>query len=335
MKTKIFNLMLPCILLFPLSCFAQDNEIAIYLDKNDFHCEHEAIIRDGRLMLSLRDIGRLLDSEVIWQQEQNTAIISNPKGKMSFMAEQETVLVEQEQQTITKTMDTKSVNIKDRLYIPARFVSKISGFRVLWDSEDNRVDIISPKDKKTSEETDSSSEREDRHSESDSKTNRIVPTSEIHYSTETQDVDEIITYIKNNLDEDFDVTNFEVKTNLANAYLGTEIISTSISMKLKNGNFVTENGYYITVENGIVDNIFVKGNPAGSLNNADKEMANEIDEEWLKELALKNMLCPEGYKVTEQRVLKKYDGEPYYVVVVGFENSIGIGFLDTFEYRMK
>lgn len=335
MKPRIFSLMLFCILSFPISCFAQDQEIAIYLDKKDFHCENEAIIHDGRLMLSLRDIGRLLDSEVIWQQEQNTAVISNPKGKMSFMAEQETVLVEQEQQTITKTMDTKPVNMKDRLYIPARFVSEISGFRVLWDSEDNRVDIISPKDKKTNEETDSSSEREDRHSELDSKSNRIVPTSKIHYSTETQDVDEIITYIKNNLDEDFDITNFEVETNLANVYLGTEIISTSISMKLKNGNFVTENGYYITVENGIVDNIFVKGNPADSLNNADKEMPDEIDEEWLKELALKNTVPTEGYKVTEQRILKKYDGEPYYVVVTGFESSDGMGYLDTFEYRMK
>ena len=106
MKPGIFSLMLFCILSFPISCFAQDQEIAVYLDKKDFHCENEAIIRDGRLMLSLRDIGRLLDSEVIWQQEQNTAAIFNLQGKMSFMAERETVLVEQEQETITKTIDT-------------------------------------------------------------------------------------------------------------------------------------------------------------------------------------------------------------------------------------
>ena len=72
-----------------------------------------------------------------------------------------------------------------------------------------------------------------------------------------------------------------------------------------------------------------------TLSQEKEKPVSKSDEEWLKELALKNMLCPEGYKVTEQRVLKKYDGEPYYVVVVGFENSIGIGFLDTFEYRMK
>ncbi len=360
MKIKTFVLMLSFIFVFPTSCFAKDSEIAIYVNKKEFRNKNEPIICDDRLMLSLRDINKLLslrdidvllDSEIIWQQETNTAVISTSQGKMYFTADRETVLLEQGQQTQTKKMDTRPVIVNDRMYIPARFVSEISGLRVSWDSEGNKVDIVSLTDDKAREQAVSSEEREDgyslkredrdseeredRYSASDSKTERIVPTSEIHYSTETQNVDEIAAYIKNNLDKDFELANFEVKTNMANAYLGSEIISTSISMYRKNGNFVTEDGYYITVENGIVDNIFIKGNPTGSINNADKEMVDEIDEEWLKELALKNTVPTKGYEVTKQRILKKYDGEPYYVVVTEFESSDGMGYLDTFEYRIK
>ena len=79
--------------------------------------------------------------------------------------------------------------------------------------------------------------------------------------------------------------------------------------------------------------IFVNGEPQISSERT-IQPRSWVDEEVLKEDALKEVVLCSGEKVEVQRVLKKYDTEPYYIVVTEIVNeSNGIDRMQTYEYR--
>ena len=158
-------------------------------------------------------------------------------------------------------------------------------------------------------------------------------TDSVNYSVEDKNLDEVIAYIQDNFDENFDINQYEVITDMSNVTCNGDIIETSISLKLKYGDFVTTDGYYVVVKDGEVDMIFVNGEPQVSSERT-IQPRSWVDEEVLKEDALKEVVLCSGEKVEVQRVLKKYDTEPYYIVVTEIVNeSNGIDRMQTYEYR--
>ena len=331
MKKSALFFALTYFLLIPFSCFGQTNEISIYLNDKQFFTEYKTIIQHGRLMFSLRDIGRLINSDVVWQEEQNMAVVSNEKQRISFALNQQAVLIEEDGFTDVKKMDTRPIIVNERMYIPVRVVSEISGFQVFWNSEHNQVHITS------------SSSTEDKEkpirivkiaSKAENSSTMISPAVPVSYSPVSQNLEEIISYIKNNIDENFDVNNFEVRTNMSSNIVAGEICSTSISMKLRKGDFIYEDGYRININNGFVDTILIMGSPFASSHISETELVGGIDPKWLVNLAMENINIPKGYDVVEQTIFEKYDGELYYDVRIEFESFHGFGHVESYEYRI-
>ena len=314
---RILNLMIVYAFLYSIPCNAQSADISVYLDGIQFEAEFGADVLNDRLLFSVRDTGRLINYEVTWQEELKTAVLSSEKKKISFKLNKKSVIEKDGEKTTVMTMDVAPVIINERMYIPVRATAKISGLNVSWDPILKRVDLLH---KETSENKPSFTD--------------IVPEIPIHYSPESEKIDEITAYIKAYIDEDFNVDDFEVKTNVSSGIVAGEVESTSISLRLKKGGFTTNDGYDFLVENGFVDHILIKGNPIGV--ETESEIVNNLpDEEWLKKKALESInIVTDGYKVERQRILKKYDYEPYYAVVTEIGNGT-FSYSEYFEYRMN
>ena len=331
MKKSILFLAVAYFLLIPFSCFGQTNETSIFLNDKQFFTEYKTIIQHGRLMFSLRDIGRLINSDVVWQEEQNMAVVSNEKQRISFVLNQQAVLIEEDGFTDVIKMDTIPIIVNERMYIPVRAASEISGFQVSWNSKYNQVHIT----------TSSSTEDKEKSIkivkvtfEEENDSTMISPAVPVRYSPVAQNLEEIISYIKNNIDEKFNVNDFEVRTNMSSNIVSGEIASTSISMKLRKGNIIYEDGYRININNGFVDTILITGSPFVSSHTSETGLLGGIDPEWLVNLALENINIPKGYDVVEQTIFEKYDGEFYYDVRIEFESFHGFGHVESYEYRI-
>lgn len=322
------------ILLFPFSCLGQDDEIAIFKDKKYFFTEYKTIIRDGRLMFSLKDISRLIGGNVAWQQEQNTAVISYEGQKISFTLGRDAVQIDYNGKTNIKSMDTKPVIVNGRMYIPMRFVSEISGFQVSWDNQYNQVFIESTKTNKDEGSKKIPIKIVKASSGIDNAEWGSSPVIPVHYSHISKNLEEIISYIRNYIDKNFDIKNFEVETNVS--YIGASgEFSATVSMKYKSGNFIFDDGYKISVNNGYVDTIFTIGNPHKFSETERIELAGGLDPKWLVDLAIENIDISDGYDIVEQTIFEKYDTETYYVVRIVFEKFNEFSYVGVFEYRIE
>lgn len=158
---------------------------------------------------------------------------------------------------------------------------------------------------------------------------------DVSYSVDSNDTGEIAQYIADNFDENFDINQFEV-TDFTYAITDEENdVYTSVNLARKIGDFVTENGYYISFVNGKANKIFITGDPAchdDSIMLADINV--DVDEDDLLDLALENIELNDGEKVEKQRILKKYDTEPYYVVITEIiDNNTDWSRSEAYEYR--
>ena len=161
----------------------------------------------------------------------------------------------------------------------------------------------------------------------------IQVTDSVGYSVNDKDLGEVITYIKENLNENFDIDQYEAVTDVCNVVCNDEIVETSIRLNLKKGDFVTEEGYYIVIKDGFVDMIFVDGNPEISQDNVIQTFT-VVDEEELKEDALKEIKLADNEEIEYQKVYKKYDTEPYYDVMTVIRNTTnGFSRVESYEYR--
>lgn len=246
-----------------------------------------------------------------------------------------TIQIERNELITTKTIDTESVIVNDRMYIPIRFISELFGFQVSWDGEYNEVHIFNLKDSNGKNNNDIPIKIIKATEKTNSLSKMITPEIPVHYSPTSQNLEEIIAYIKNYIDPQFNINNFEVKTNLSSNIVAGEIRSTAVSMNLKKGNFIFKDGYKININNGSVDTILITGNPSSSLDNSESTLINNIDVKWLINLAMKNINIPEGYHVVKYTIFEKKDSKIYYDVRVEFESFQGFGHIESFIYEIE
>ena len=164
----------------------------------------------------------------------------------------------------------------------------------------------------------------------------IVVEEDIVYRNES-DLDNIYEYITENFDENFDSNKFKIKTDINNITLNNENVYTAVSLRLKYGDFVSENGYYVTILNDKLDKIFIEGDPkVSNLGVAEYSMnITDVDEDVLKNMAIEEIDLEDSEEIINQRVLKKFDTEPYYVVITEINDvNSDISRGESFEYRI-
>ena len=89
----------------------------------------------------------------------------------------------------------------------------------------------------------------------------------------------------------FDSNKFKIKTDINNITLNNENVYTAVSLRLKYGDFVSENGYYVTILNDKLDKIFIEGDPkVSNLGVAEYSMnITDVDEDVLKNMAIEEI----------------------------------------------
>ncbi len=163
--------------------------------------------------------------------------------------------------------------------------------------------------------------------------NIITVNEDIEYSFDKKDMTDVEKYIRQNIDSQFDINRFDINDYINVIVEDSGDVYGSLFLDYKVGDFVTEDGYYIAIKNSEVKDIYINGNPSCSRNDI-LTIKEDIDEDELKLKAIEQTELGKNEEIVEQKIIKKYDTEPYYVVVNGIENkTIGAFRGESFEYR--
>lgn len=141
----------------------KSKKVIIYLDKDFYqltygdesinkNMEKKPFIKDGRIMLPMRDFAEILDAKVLWKEITRTASFTRNGLRALINIDSDVVFLSSGEKII---LDTKPLNIKDRIYLPLSNFAQVFGLTsgntkdgiendIEWD-EDNRTIIINIK----------------------------------------------------------------------------------------------------------------------------------------------------------------------------------------------
>ena len=141
----------------------KSKKVIIYLDKDFYQLtygdeiinidmEKKPFIKDGRIMIPMRDFAEILDAKVLWKEITRTASFTRNGLRAFINIDSDVVFLSSGEKII---LDTKPLNIKDRIYLPLSNFAQVFGLisgntkdgienDIEWD-EDNRTLIINIK----------------------------------------------------------------------------------------------------------------------------------------------------------------------------------------------
>lgn len=141
----------------------KSKKVIIYLDKDFYQLtygdeiinidmEKKPFIKDGRIMIPMRDFAEILDAKVLWKEITRTASFTRDGLRALINIDSDVVFLSRGEKII---LDTKPLNIKDRIYLPLSNFAQVFGLisgntkdgienDIEWD-EDNRTLIINIK----------------------------------------------------------------------------------------------------------------------------------------------------------------------------------------------
>lgn len=148
-------------------------------------------------------------------------------------------------------------------------------------------------------------------------------------TAENLSLEKISSYIKENIDSNFDINTYVVKSNIMpDSELGILLLD------FKVGDFVSNSGYTVITENGYVKEIAQSGIIDYMIDV--EEQKSDMSEEEMKADAIKKENLTNMYDVINQTVEKRIDtktGRCYYIVFTEYENKeTGGGRLTSQEY---
>jgi len=112
-------------------------EIVIYVNGEKVDTEVSPILKNNRTLIPLRSVFEKLGAEVDFNQTTNQAIIQTDSNEILLELGNSAVLVNGRIQF----MDTQSLAIDGRTFVPLRFVAEQLGASVQWDGVKKRIDI--------------------------------------------------------------------------------------------------------------------------------------------------------------------------------------------------
>lgn len=121
---------------------AENQGIKIVIDGKSSTYKNVPVTLNGRTLLPLREILVNLgvqndDEHIIWDSKDRSVTVTKDSVKFILYVESKDAYVNDEQLTI----DVPPVIYKNRVYIPARFVSQSLGKKVTWNGKTNTVAI--------------------------------------------------------------------------------------------------------------------------------------------------------------------------------------------------
>lgn len=141
----------------------KSKKVIIYLDKDFYQLtygdeiinidmEKKPFIKDGRIMIPMRDFAEILDAKVLWKEFTRTASFTRDGLRALINIDSDVVFLSRGEKII---LDTKPLNIKGRIYLPLSNFAQVFGLTsgntkdgiendIEWD-EDNRTLIINKK----------------------------------------------------------------------------------------------------------------------------------------------------------------------------------------------
>ncbi|UJF31508.1 DUF5711 family protein [Paenibacillus hexagrammi] len=116
----------------------QQSDISLWLNGKEQFMKKKLFMKDGRVMISLREIFEMLGAEVTWKAE-NEQILAKRNGKqIAFQIGSNDAYVDD----TAIVLDAAPVLIDEVTYVPLRYVTEALGSNVEWDATNKVVKII-------------------------------------------------------------------------------------------------------------------------------------------------------------------------------------------------
>ncbi len=126
---KMLSLVL--VLCLAVSCFgavvtATDEEtyVTVMLDDEEVVCDAEPFISNDRTMVGLRGIFEQMGAEVIWSEEEQSVVVASESREVKLFIGDKNVTVKNGEESKNYEMDVVPVVVKDRTYVPLRFIAE-------------------------------------------------------------------------------------------------------------------------------------------------------------------------------------------------------------------
>lgn len=298
------------VLLLSVNAFGADGGVKL----NGRTITSKTINDNGRILVPFRDIFEALGFSVEW--DNGRILAENKEMSMELQAGSDIII------TSDKNMNSRTFEcgtdvkiIDDRAYVPLRAVAERTGFEVEWDDSSKTVDIYGSTD----------------IPEINQNETEVMLDYPVSYSFEDKDLKYIENFIIKNIDDKFDVKNFDIKENSLTEVNGRVVFGVLSLNYVKNG-FVTDWGYDFYVQNGLASKLVIMGDPVDPDITEVPDMAEYTDTE-LKDMTMSEIELQKNEEITEQRVLRRYrDGKYICAVVTEITNrSSGISRGEYFE----
>lgn len=151
MKKRLSALTLALVLLFAgSSAILAQSEIFLAVNGKKVETDAPCFIENDRTLVPIRFVGESLDYEVTWDKVTKQVTIINKKedaqvSKIELVINSDKALIyDQNQVKKEMTLDAPAKIVKDRTFVPIRFIGESFGTPIDWD-KDNRVVIIGDK----------------------------------------------------------------------------------------------------------------------------------------------------------------------------------------------
>ena len=102
--------------------------VCLTVNGNYVKSDNQAYLKDGVTMVSLRDIGDIFGAQVDWNGKTSTATVSTDTKTVAVTKDKKTATVNGKSQKL----DATAAIVKDRIFVPLRFLSENLGATVNW-----------------------------------------------------------------------------------------------------------------------------------------------------------------------------------------------------------
>lgn len=135
--TKIIILTFILILCLSAAAYAENKQIAVYVNNEKVDFEVNPVLENGRTFVPLRGVFEKLGAKVDWNKNTLQVIIKDNNNEIIMMLDKNKVLVNGE----IKDIDTGVKMVNSRTFAPLRFIGETLGHNVRWDSVTNSIYI--------------------------------------------------------------------------------------------------------------------------------------------------------------------------------------------------
>ncbi len=127
---KILSLVL--VLCMAVSCFAavvtatdeEETYVTVMLDDEEVVCDAEPFIANDRTMVGLRGIFEQMGAQVLWNEEEQSVVVASETREVKLFIGDKNVTVKNGEESKNYEMDVVPVVVKDRTYVPLRFIAE-------------------------------------------------------------------------------------------------------------------------------------------------------------------------------------------------------------------